>query len=179
MLKKISIMMLSFILLSVQANAGTNNSLSQAIEELNYSLTVEWDQKDQKFYDKKMKDFASTIAELQESGLTNQQLVDHVIAQIKNKNLAKDVETTFNMIQLNKMSPLEARNTMKELMDHSYNQGASWTGGVAEGIVVVAFLGAVAFAIVYGLNVSCVKRCEKDCSILGNNCTEDCGVQCK
>ncbi|MBA2403484.1 MAG: hypothetical protein H0V66_01825 [Bdellovibrionales bacterium] len=178
MLKKFSLMMLSFVLLTVQANAGTNNSLALAIEELNYSLTVEWDQKDQTYYNTKMKAFATTIADLQAKGLTNQQLVEHVVSTVKNESLAKDVQTTLNMIQINKMSPIEAQKAVKELMDQSYNHGASWSGGAAEAIVAVAFIAIVAYAIVWGIGASCVSRCEKDCSILGNSCTEDCGVRC-
>ncbi len=178
MLRKLTLVMLSFILLSVQVNAGTNNSLAQAIEELNYSLSVDWDQKDQRFYDQKMKTFAETVSKLQDSGLTNQQLVDQVISQIKDENLAKDARTTFNMIQINKMGSLEAQNAIHGLLGKSYNRGASWNGEAADVLITLAFLGVVALAIVYGLQVTCKSRCQKSCTILGTSCTENCGVQC-
>ena len=178
MLRKLSLVMLSFILLSVQVNAGTNNSLAQAVEELNYSLSVEWDQKDQNFYDQKMKAFSDTVSKLQENGLTNQQLVDQVVSQIKDKNLAKDAETTFNMIQINKMGAIEAQNAIHGLLGKSYNRGASWNGEAADALITLAFLGVVALAIVYGLQVTCKSRCQKSCTILGTSCTEDCGIRC-
>lgn len=178
MLRKLTLTMLSFILLSVQVNAGTHNSLAQAIEELNYSLSVEWDQKDQSFYESKMKNFSDTVAELQAQGLTNQQLVDQVLSQIKDKNLAQDARTTLNMIQINQMNATEAHKAISGLLNKSYSRGASWNGDAADALITLAFLGVVALAIVYGLQITCKSRCEKNCTILGTSCTENCGIRC-
>jgi hypothetical protein len=140
--KKIIALMMIISVFTVNAHAVSQNGLKAAFDELNYSLTVEWDQKDKEFYATQMKKFSVTIRELQTKGLTNAQLVEFVKKEVKNEKVARDVETAFNMISINKMSQEEASNYMMETMKKSYSAGASWNGQVfiyvAVGLLIVA-----------------------------------------
>lgn len=148
MFKKFITLMMVLSIFTVSANASTQTGLKAAFDELNYSLTVEWDQKDKDFYSSQMKKFSSEIRGLQSKGLTNSQLVDFVKSEVKNERAAKDLETAFNMVQINKMSAEEASNYLVEAMKKSYNVGASYQGEVfiyaAVGLLIVA--AAVALA---------------------------------
>ncbi len=142
MFKKFITLMMVVAIFTVQAHASTQNGLKAAFDEMNYSLTVEWDQKDKSFYDAQMKKFMGQVRELQKQGLTNAQMVEFAKSQIKDQKVAKDLETAFSMITINKMSSEEASQYMIESMKRAYSNGASWNGDVliylAVGLLIVA-----------------------------------------
>jgi hypothetical protein len=131
-----------FAIFTVQASASTQNGLKAAFDEMNYSLTVEWDQEDRNFYEGQLKKFTSTVRELQKSGLTNAQMIEFAKTQVKDAKVAKDLETAFSMITINKMSSEEASKYMMDSMKRAYSNGASWNGEVlvylAVGLLIVA-----------------------------------------
>ncbi len=142
MFKKFITLMMVMAIFTVQAHATTQNGLKAAFDEMNYALTVEWDQKDQSFYENQLKSFTATVRELQKSGLTNAQMIEFAKTQVKDAKVAKDLETAFSMITINKMSSEEASRYMMESMKRSYSNGASWNGDVlvylAVGLLIVA-----------------------------------------
>lgn len=148
MFKKFFVSFLTFAFVSVQANAATNNSLKAAFDQLNYSLSVEWDQKDRTFYDSKMKEFTAQVAELQAKGLTNAELSEFALTQVKDKALAAELNTAFTMIQLNKMNQTDARKLVLDAVSKSYNRGASWSSDafLIGGLVVLVLAVALAAA---------------------------------
>jgi hypothetical protein len=177
-----------FALFAVQANASTHEGLKAAFDELNYALTVEWDQQDKNFHGEQMKKFASAVRELQAKGLTNAQMIDFVKSEVKNAQVAKDLETAFNMIQINKMSSDEANKYILETMKKSYSSGASWSGEVfiylAVGVLVVALAVAIANGNVRsGGGVGCYNYyvCDTYCYndwYWGYTCYDDCYYTC-
>lgn len=180
MFKKFLFSMLAFALLVVQANAATHNSLKDAFDELNYSLTVDWDQKDRAFYDSQMNKFSKTVTQLQAQGMTNQELVEFTLSQIKDQKLAKDLETAFNMVEINRMNPTEAHKYVTEVLGNSYSRGASWAGEVVLGAIGLVIFVALA-AIVAGkakVEDGCYKvySCEDTC--FGSTCYRDCDYRC-
>lgn len=140
MFKKLMVLFIAFSMLSVQAHATTKDGLKAAFDELNYSLTVEWDQKDKTFYSEQMKKFTASLRELQADGLTSEELVTFVKSEVKNERVAKDLETAFNLISINKMSSQDASKYMVETMKRSYSSGANYQG---EATVILASLGAL------------------------------------
>lgn len=150
MFKKLLTLVMVFALFTVQAMAATQNGLKTAFDELNYSLTVEWDQKDTKFYDAQMKKFNETIRDLQAKGLTNAQLIEFAKSEVKDARVAKDLETAFNMISIQKMTGAEASKYMMETMKRSYSSGASWNGDALVYAAVGLLLIAVAIGVAAG-----------------------------
>lgn len=131
MLKRIMAFCLLLNVFVAQANVGTQNTLKAAFDEINYSLSVDWDQQDKAFYNEQMKKFQAQIEELQAKGLSNGELITFAQAQLKNETIAKDLELAFTLIQLNKLSDKEARKLVLETIGKSHGQGASWAGDVA------------------------------------------------
>lgn len=148
MFKKLITLMMVLSIFVGQANASTNDGLKAAFDELNYSLTVEWDQKDKAFHETQMSKFTAQIRDLQSKGLTNSQLIDFAKSEVKNAQVAKDLETALNMIQINKMSAGEANKYVLDTMKKSYSAGASFNGEVlvylAVGVLIVALAIAIA-----------------------------------
>jgi ApbE superfamily uncharacterized protein (UPF0280 family) len=128
-LKRLITFMMVLSIFTVSAHATAQNGLKAAFDELSYSLNVEWDQKDQDFYKAKMKAFNASMKDLQAQGITNAELIEFVKSEVKDEKIARDMETAFNIIALNKMSSAEASKYMIETMEKSYSNGASWNGG--------------------------------------------------
>lgn len=147
-MKRIISLIMLFAFVTVQANAASLNSLKTAFDELNYSLGVEWDQKDKAFYAEATKTFQNKVQELQDAGLTNAELLAFAKSQLKDENLIKEVETTLNLVQINLLSQKEARKLMIDTLEKSYSQGASWSsaGGIILGSVLIAVILAAALA---------------------------------
>lgn len=172
MFKKLFTMMMVFALLTVQAHATTQNGLKAAFDEMNYALTVEWDQKDQSFYEGELKKFNAAVRELQKKGLTNQQMIDFAKSQIKDAKIAKDLETAFTMITINKMSSEEASQYMLDTMKRAYSNGASWGGEV----LVYLGLGLLVVGLAVGLSGAPTGggygTCYDDCYYYNVYCTD-------
>jgi hypothetical protein len=149
-LKKFIAFFMILSIFTVQANASTHQGLKAAFDELNYALTVEWNQTDKEFHGEQMKKFAATIRDLQAKGLTNSQMIEFVKSEVKNAQVAKDLETAFNMIQINKMTSAEANKYILETMKKSYSSGASWSGEVFVYLAVGVLIVALAIAIANG-----------------------------
>ncbi|MGE3609999.1 MAG: hypothetical protein AB7I27_10470 [Bacteriovoracaceae bacterium] len=146
MIKKIFAYFMIASLFIVQANAATANGLKAAYDELNYSLIVEWDQKDKGFYTEKMKEFSSVIRDLQAKGLTNSELLAFVKSEVKDARVARDLEATFNLIQLNKMSAADASKFMLDNMKNTRSTGASWNSEATYALAIILLIVAVASA---------------------------------
>lgn len=133
------------MIFAVQVNAATNEvrnlsnvspvneELKAAFDELNYALTVEWDQKDEGFRAEQEQNFANTINSLKSEGLTDREVLNFTKSQIKDANIAKDLNDALAVVEMNKMTGSEANQYIAEAMKKSYSTGASWTsrnGGV-------------------------------------------------
>lgn len=135
------------------ANVHANTGLKSAFEELNYALTVELDPKApnaKDVYVAELTKFNAKLRELQSKGLTNSQLLDFVRSEVKNEKVARDLDTAFSMISINKMTASEASNYMVETMKKSYNVGASWNGDAVLYIGLGVLLIAVGVAAALG-----------------------------
>lgn len=182
MFKKLTAFAMIFCFLIVNVHATTNNGLKAAFDELNYALTVEWDQKDQEFYKSQMEKFNSTLNSLQKSGMSNQEMIDFTLSQLKDENMKKDLKTALMMVQINQMNQKEAQKYVTDMMNKSYSRGASWGGEIIVGAIVLVLIVAVA-AIVAGKarvneDQGCyeVWKCDNYCT--GNFCYEDCYYEC-
>lgn len=86
------------------AFAGTRSEIKTVVDELNYTLSVEWDQQDEAFLKNSLDAFE---AKLSEKGITHQDLLSYVA-------------------QENDMSVQELMKVIRE--GATYKKGASWNG---------------------------------------------------
>lgn len=91
------------LVLTFSANVSAS-TLKQSIDELNYALTVEWDQKDEAFLKSSIETFKRDLAAL---GISQEELLSIVASQ-------------------NNMSEDEVMELIRATAH--YKQGASWNG---------------------------------------------------
>lgn len=143
-MKNLIALLLSFFIFTAQASASTNGSLKLAFDELNFALTVEWDQKDKAFYQKEVSEFQAKINVLRAEGLTNQELLDFLMANIKDKAAAADLKQFYEVASAQKLTPIEIESMTRELVNRHYARGADWIG-------TVLLIGAAAIVLVVGI----------------------------
>lgn len=151
MFKKLAATLMAVCLFNVQATLPVDQAkmLSQAFDNLNYSLSVDWDQQDRSFYDAQVKDFEKTIEGLQEAGMSNEDLINFAKAQLVDKKLEKDMDQLFAVVEANKLTKAEARAYILETLSKKYSTGASWIGGrnaFAANLVLILLIAAVIVA---------------------------------
>jgi hypothetical protein len=102
--------------------------LNKTLDELNFKLNVEWDQKDTKMFDQTVAEFEKDIAKLQKEGLTSEDLVKNSIDKIKDQQVQDEVKELQKVIADGKMTQVEARNFVLAKLSSTYAHGASWSG---------------------------------------------------
>lgn len=149
MLKKLIAISLVFTFLNVHAAAPVSNlkALASAYDKLNFALTVEWDQKDKDFYSANMKQFKKTLVKLRQEGLNNVDLVKFAQTKIKNKQAAKEIETLFNVVEINKLSDTEAREFILNTVEQNRTNGSNWLGSELSTSAFIALLVVLAIII--------------------------------
>jgi hypothetical protein len=158
-MKKIIVGLLSICLLMSQAMAGHTDGLKQAFDELNYSLNVEWDQEDPQFLTDKKEEFYSKLAKLKVAGLTTEEMLSFTLSNIKDQQAAKEIDSLFSLLVSNQLKEDEAYSQILNIMDKSYNRGASWSGRTAVLIIVPTIL---VIAVVYMATCNAKKDSRKD-----------------
>jgi radical SAM superfamily enzyme with C-terminal helix-hairpin-helix motif len=99
----IKLLVSMFLALSVFSASASTSALKQSIDELNYALSVEWDQNDEAFLKASIETFKADLAK---QGVSHDELLSIVA---KNNNLSE--EELLNVIR-----------------SASYQKGASWNG---------------------------------------------------
>ena len=169
MFKKFFTLMVVAAIFTTQAQASSYSGLKEAFDEMNYSLTVDWDQNDKTFYDTQFKKFMATVRELQKTGLTSKEMIEFAKTQVKDAKVANDLETAFSMITINRMSSEEASKYMMDSMKRAYSQGASWNGEV----VLYLSLGLFFVAAAVGAAVESSGSSDGDIDS-GSGCYDNC-----
>jgi hypothetical protein len=137
MLKKIvSIFILSQFLMTTTF-AGNQENLKAAFDELSYSLTVDWDQKDPAVAQAALTNFKNQVADLRNRGMTDAE-VGGVF-----RSLLGSTDAQMNQFLLNP-SELE----LQKLVSSSYSEGASF---VPVKYVLIGVVGGAALIFVAGL----------------------------
>ena len=155
MLKLITLFLcLAFLSHPVSAAPEARQSLKLLFDELNYSLSVEWDQKDQTFYKEKTGNFEKGLEELRKQGLSNEELLTFARTQIKNGQTQGEFDSLMLMLKADSLNPSEANKMVNDLVRKNYSQGANWSGDpVAIGLGIV-LVGLIALIIIGANNCS-------------------------
>jgi hypothetical protein len=126
----------------VQQSFALADELNRTFDELNYSLNVEWDQKDATYLDKTLANFEKEITHLQKAGLSKEALIQNTLDKIKDKQSREEIASITKVIHENQMSNEEARAFALSKLNATYAHGASWSGS-RMGVHVALLLGVI------------------------------------
>jgi Flp pilus assembly protein TadB len=136
----------------VQVHAQTT-TLDSAIDNLQYRLTVEWDQKDVGVQKKIMTDFASQLDQLKKQGVTDQEIFNSLSAKAFDAQTSKDLESLGKYAQANHLDQKQIRKLVVDYANKSQKMGTSWSSEATLGIALGILLVVVVVAALTG-NVS-------------------------
>lgn len=149
------VIVLNFFLLiqTVSANEGTTQGLKALYDELQYSVTVEWDQKDTEFQKKIESRFKSGLEELKKQGLTNQEFIAFTASQFKDKKAQTDFTNLMQSLQVSALTEKEMNVMVNNVLRNQYQTGANWFGELplAAKIGYIFMLTVISSALVYGM----------------------------
>lgn len=118
----------AFAMTPVQETSALSKALEMTFNEMNYSLNVEWDQKDQVYFNNTVDGFEKQIKGLQDQGLTNKELIEYTLAKVKDKQIQNDITEISKVINESEMTSDQARDFALEKLSSTQAQGASWAG---------------------------------------------------
>ena len=156
-MKLLSLVVAFCFSMNVMASTGSISALERAVDEYQYALSVEWDQKDAKFYDAQTMAFFSKLSTLiKTEGLTQTQIISYAEKRMNNKAALDAMKLKLSLLsKANSAQELAAlvRENSKDL----YARGASWNGEVLIGAAVVAVIvGVLAYAVWFSVTHECV-----------------------
>lgn len=133
--------------LTFTMNVFASSGLNEVVDDYNYTMTVEWDQVDQDFYNTQTEIFVNKIQGLIANGLTQKEVENFVAARISDKAsleklalVSKNAKTTQDVVAL--------------LKDHSlnlYQRGANWNGEVVLTIATSTIAAVYVIWVTYSL----------------------------
>jgi hypothetical protein len=132
----------AFAMAPIQKTAELSRELGRTFDEMNYTLNVEWDQKDPAFFKDTVEKFEDNIKALQSAGLSNQELINYTLTKIKDKQTQQDVAEIAKTISDSQMTSDQARAFALEKLNKGYSQGTSWSGS-RMGIKLVLILAVI------------------------------------
>jgi hypothetical protein len=157
--------------MNVMASTGTIQELERHIDDYHYMMSVEWDQKDNEFYERETNLFFLKLKTMiKEEGLTQEQIMTLAEIKVNNKAVIDTLKLKLSLLS-NVSSDDELAKILKETSKDFYNQGASWNGqvivSVAVGLVIVGLIG---YAIWWDKNHVCVAYENQYVCNTYNNC---------
>ena len=142
--------------LNVMASTGTVQELERHMDDYQYALSVEWDQKDQAFYDAQTKNFFEKMSKLVAAGLTQEEVLKMVEAKTKNKVALEALKLNISLLSKNATAE-ELAEMVKQSSKDLYSEGASWNGEVVFSVVIgLVVIGALAYSIWWSATHECV-----------------------
>lgn len=170
-------LVLSFLVTvqTVSANEGSTQGLKALYDDLQYSLTVEWDQKDVNIKKKIEARFTTGLEELKKQGLTNQELLDFTVSQFKNKKAQSDFVNLINSLKVTALEKKEVLLMVETILQKEYQSGANWIGDLplAAKIAYFTFITAISAGLIYAMiNGQFVGIVDATDQGYGSTCTE-------
>jgi hypothetical protein len=128
-------------------NVFASTGLAEVVDDYNYSINVEWDQIDQKFYKAQTEVFVARVQSLLANGLSPKEVEEFVSARVNDRasleefaSLSKNVKTTQDLVSL-----------LQNNSGRMYHQGANWNGATVYNVVISTVAAVYVIFVVYRL----------------------------
>ncbi len=155
-MKVISWLVLTCLTANVFASSSIQ-TLERNLDDYQYALTVEWDQKDTKFYDAQTQEFFAKLGkQIAEEGLTQADIMALLERKVANKAAVAAIKLKLTTLS-NVNSSEELARVLKENSKEFYVRGASWNGESVVPVVAGLLLaGVIGYAIWWSATHECI-----------------------
>lgn len=139
------------------ANVFAASNLEAVFNDYQYSMTVEWDQKDVNFKNAETEKFYKNLDALVAEGLTPNELMNFVSSKVQDKKALEALRLQASKATSNE----EVLSILSQNAGSLYNQGASWTGReVLVGGIVAAGVALFAYSVFFSIKYGCKETLE-------------------
>ncbi len=156
MKKIVSLLVAMCFSLSAFAATGSIQAFESALDQYNYAMNVQWDQRDMAFKEAKTKELVERMQGLMSNGSVTQEDVLAVVSRkVNNRQVVENLR--FRMHTSGGFATNdELINFITESSDDFYAHGASWSGRTAAGFAIGALV-----ALVFAMWFSATHGCEE------------------
>lgn len=147
---------------------ASTSKLENLIDEHQYFLTVEWDQKDKAVYDAKSREFGEKFNEIiTNEGITKKEILDVFQSHVMDPKAAARLNVRLALLPT-QPSPEAMKELLEETKKDLYSTGASWNGEIDWPTVgmLVGFVVILAAAAWYGSSQR-YSYCDSDPTLYG------------
>lgn len=155
-MKKISLLLC--ILLSFNVLATPLSTIEQSLDDYHYAMTVEWDQKDQKFHDEKTQIFLAAIQTAMAEGASKEDIFKLAQSKMKSSQNLEALKLKMSLLSAPASNSAELVEILKMSSADFYTQGASWNGEAGEIALWAGIALFVGFAVWFTIKYKCVKE---------------------
>ena len=150
------VLFLAVALPSTHAYA-TELSVEQAVKEMQYSITTEWDQKDARKQREIYREFASKMDQIRDSGMSQSELIRQMKLLALTKQESKDLDAVAKYVVANRLSQKDATALLVRTMQNSATvEGTSWNpDGSKSSVVIGIVIGVVILAAIVVGVIAC------------------------
>jgi len=146
----LAVMMAVFPTLQAEANSLTVQS---AINQLNHTLSVEWDQQDPAVKRMALDTFTAQIAELQKNGVSQDEILKSLKAQMPDAQTVKDIENLAAQAKAEGLSKTEMNKLVGQYVQTAQATGASWSDAATYTVVSIAVIALIVVVLASGGSV--------------------------
>jgi hypothetical protein len=125
-------------------------TLESAIQNLQYRMTVEWDQKDLKKQKEIMGEFVAQVESLKKQGVTDEQIFKSLSASAFDAQTAKEIEHLAKYAKAKKLDAKETRKLIVDYANKSQKMGANWSSEATVALIIGLVLAIVLVAALSG-----------------------------
>ena len=154
--------------------AGSVSEFERSLDNLQYSMTVEWDQKDQAVYEKVSQAFFDEMESMMVNGKLSQEEVIAVLEKkVANKKALEAIK--LKLALMGKVSEKDLAQVLKDSSKDMYFQGASWNGDIVTPVVIGVVVLAVGYLIWFHSTHECNSyntqyTCANTSEVYGTQC---------
>lgn len=155
MIRKMLVLAMTFTLTLSTAHAGGATTLKSVFDNFSYTSAVENDRQGA------VEGLKAGIAALQAEGVSNKEILNYAVSQVKDQQLQSEFRSTLAMVDAGKLTASQANDMVRDIVSKSHAQGSSWSGA-GNVLLIVGLVALVVVAAVLGGCNSEVYDCRYD-----------------
>lgn len=145
-MKILSLVLCLCISMNVFAVSASQADFERSLDNLQYSMTVEWDQKDQDFYNQVSDKFFGEMEQMMANQqLTSEQIISVLEKKVANKKALEAIK--LKLALMGKVSEKDLAQVLKDSSKELYTSGASWNGDIVTPIIIGVAVLAIGYAV--------------------------------
>lgn len=163
-MKKICLTLLALVFcLNSFAATGVADDFARIVDDYQYSLTVDWDQKDQAMHEKITNKFYEDLDVLTKGkGLKTEEMEKMLMAKVKDAKVLNGIRAKIALMGKD-ASREELMGLLRSEAKNLYSSGSSWNGDATLTWGIAIVVGAlIAYAVIFQLTHTCVRYEQRD-----------------